>query len=79
MSSIIENSADQWERLDKNDNSEEELRIKFQEHPAYAAMYERFSDAKEEITYYGRGNGNMRDGTSCRFSYECEFGDRRNS
>ena len=62
LPSIIESSVDQWERLDKNDNSEEELRIKFQEHPAYTAMYERFPDAKEEITYHGRGNGNMRVG-----------------
>lgn len=62
LPSILENSIDQWERLDKSDNSEEELRAKFVEHPSYKAMYERFPDAKEEISYHGRGNGNMKVG-----------------
>ena len=62
LPSILENSVDQWERLDKSNNSEEELRAKFVEHPSYMAMYERFPDAKEEISYHGRGNGNMKVG-----------------
>lgn len=62
LPSIIENSANQWERLDRSNNSEDELRAKFMEHPAYKAMHERFSDAREEMSYHGGGNGNMRVG-----------------
>ena len=62
LPSIFENSIQQWERLDKSNKSDEELRKKFQEHPAYKAMYERFPDAKEEIIHHGRGNGNMKVG-----------------
>ena len=62
LPSIIENSTNQWERLDNQSRSEEELRSKFQEHPAYQAMYERFPDAKAELNYQGGGNGNMRIG-----------------
>ena len=35
------------------------MRVKFSEHPAYAAMYERYPDANEEFDYYGRGDGSM--------------------
>jgi len=59
---IMQNSIQQWEQLDNQSKSEEELKAKFQKHPAYQAMYERFPDAKEEITYHGGGNGNMRVG-----------------
>lgn len=59
---IIQNSIQQWEQLDNQSKSEVELKSKFQKHAAYQAMYERFPDAKEEITYHGGGNGNMRVG-----------------
>ena len=62
LPSIIENSGNQWERLDNQNRSEEELKKRFQEHPAYQSMYERFPDAKEELSYRGGGNGNMRVG-----------------
>ncbi len=60
--SILENSVRDWERLDRGTHSEEELRAKFAEHPSYEAMYERFPDAKEDFTHYGRGDGSMRVG-----------------
>ena len=57
---ILEYSIDEWERLDRDDASEEEeLRVKFAEHPAYVAMYERFPDAKEEYSYLGGNDGWM--------------------
>lgn len=56
---ILENSMNEWERLDRNDVSEEELHVKFAEHPAYVAMYERFPDAKEEFSYHGGTNWRM--------------------
>jgi hypothetical protein len=59
---IIQNSIQQWEQLDSQSKSEEELKAKFQNYAAYLAMYERFPDAKEELTYHGGGNGNMRVG-----------------
>ena len=59
---IIQNSIQQWEQLDNQSKSEEELKAKFEKHAAYQAMYERFPDAKEELTYHGGGNGNMRVG-----------------
>ena len=59
---IIENSANQWERLDRSNNSEEELRKKFKKHPAYNAIHERFSEVREELNYHGGGSGNMRVG-----------------
>ena len=59
LPSILDNSLREWERLDKSDASEEELRAKFSGHPAYAAMYERYPDANEEFEYYGRGDGRM--------------------
>ncbi len=59
LPNILENSVRDWERLDKSGYSEEELRAKFTEHPAYKAMYERFPDTKEDFTYYGEGDGSM--------------------
>jgi hypothetical protein len=59
---IIQSSTSQWEQLENNRKSESELKAKFQKHPAYFAMYERFPDAKEEFLYQGGGNGNMRVG-----------------
>ena len=56
---ILDSSVREWERLDKSGTGEEELRVKFSEHPAYAAMYERYPDANEEFDYYGRGDGSM--------------------
>ena len=59
LPSILDNSVREWERLDKSDTGEEELRVKFSEHPAYAAMYERYPDANEEFDYYERGDGSI--------------------
>ncbi len=59
LPSILDNSIREWERLDKSGTGEEELRVKFSEHPAYAAMYERYPDANEEFDYYERGDGSM--------------------
>jgi len=50
----IQNNA--WNNLDTTPLNKEELLKKFQEHPAYAAFYERFPDAKEEINYNKNGN-----------------------
>ncbi len=46
---VIQNNA--WDKFDDIDLSQEEMLKKFQDHPAYAAFYERFHDAKEELNY----------------------------
>lgn len=56
---ILEQSINNWERLDRSDASEEEIRAKFAEHPSYVAMYERFPDAREEFSYREGDNGMM--------------------
>lgn len=58
LPNIIENTANQWWMLGDAGMSEEALLAKFQEHPAYAAMYERFPDAVE-VVYRGNGAGSM--------------------
>lgn len=62
LPSILENSVNQWERLDRSANSEEDLVKKFQQHSAYKAMYERFPDTREEMNYRGGGRGDMKVG-----------------
>lgn len=50
---MLDDALDRWEKMGAPDDAaEQELRTKFQEHPAYKAMYERFPDAKEELEYY---------------------------
>lgn len=56
---ILEQSMNQWERLDRNPSSKEELRAMLVEHPSYAAMYERYPDAKEEFTYHAGNHGSL--------------------
>ena len=56
---IIGSAANQWDGLGDTGKSEAELLARFQGHPAYAAMYERFPDAVEEVTYIGNGRGSM--------------------
>jgi len=59
---IIESSWRQWERLDISDGSQDEVYEKLVSHPAYVAMYETYPDAKEEFSYHGNDNGNLRVG-----------------
>ena len=56
---IIKSAANQWDELGDTGKSEAELLARFQGHPAYAAMYERFPDAVEEVTYRGNGRSSM--------------------
>lgn len=62
LPTIIESSWKDWERLDRSDRSQDAIYEKLISHPAYAAMYEAYPDAKEEFSYGGRGSGNMRVG-----------------
>jgi len=50
----IQNNA--WDNLDVMPLDKEELLKKFQEHPAYAAFYEKYPDANEEINYNKNAN-----------------------
>ena len=59
---IIENSWDEWKRLDRNDRTLDEVYSEMTAHPAYLAMYEVHPDAKEEFTYRDRGNANLQVG-----------------
>ena len=56
---IIKSAANQWDELGDTGKSEAEVLARFQGHPAYAAMYERFPDAVEEVTYRGNGRSSM--------------------
>ena len=40
-----------WDKFDLIPINDEEMLEKFKGHPAYAAFYERFPDAKEELSY----------------------------
>ncbi len=60
---LLEHPLEQWQKIgDDKDSSKSELQAKFQGHPAYKLMYERFPDAKEEMSYYGEKSGRMRVG-----------------
>ena len=50
-------SGEQWDRLDREDITEEDLYEIFSTHPAYVAMYERFPDAQEQFGFHRHGNG----------------------
>lgn len=56
---ILDNSFDDWNRLFVADLSEEETLEKFQQHPAYLAMYERFPDASQQVTFDKYFDGHM--------------------
>jgi len=62
LPSIIESSWREWERLDRGDGSQDEIYEKLISHPAYAARYEVHPDAREEFSYRGSGDGNLRVG-----------------
>ena len=59
---IIENSWDEWKRLDKRDMSRDEIYSIMTTHPAYLAMYEMYPDAKEEFVYRDRGDASLQAG-----------------
>ena len=46
---------DQWENMDREDMTDEELMVEFQATPAYQAFYERYPDAKEELNNHRHG------------------------
>lgn len=46
---------DQWENMESEDMTDEELMVEFQATPAYQAFYERFPDAKEELNNHRHG------------------------
>ena len=56
---VIGNTGNEWERLGGTGRSDGETLAKFQEHPAYAAMYERFPGAVEKVEYREDGGGSM--------------------
>ena len=45
---VIGNAGNAWERLGDTGRSDGETLAKFQEHPAYVAMYERFPGGRGE-------------------------------
>jgi len=45
-----------WDELDTMSMNGEEMLEEFKGHPAYAAFYERFPDAKEELNYGKKTN-----------------------
>ena len=55
---MIGNAGNAWERLGDTGRSDGETLAKFQEHPAYVAMYERFPGAVEKVEYH-EGGGSM--------------------
>ena len=55
---VIGNAGNAWERLGDTGRSDGETLAKFQEHPAYVAMYERFPGAVEKVEYH-EGGGSM--------------------
>lgn len=59
---VIENSWDEWKRLDRGDRAQDEVYSEMTAHPAYLAMYEVYPDAKEEFTYRDRGDANLQVG-----------------
>ena len=58
---VIGHTGNQWERLGNTDTdrSNGETLAKFQEHPAYVAMYERFPGAVEKVEYLEDGGGSI--------------------
>ena len=56
---MIGNAGNEWERLGDTGRSDGETLAKFQEHPAYVAMYERFPGAVEKVAYHEDGGGSM--------------------
>ena len=56
---MIGNAGNAWERLGDTGRSDGETLAKFQEHPAYVAMYERFPGAVEKVEYLEDGGGSM--------------------
>ena len=56
---VIGNAGNEWERLGDAGRSDGEILAKFQEHPAYVAMYERFPGAVEKVAYHEDGGGSM--------------------
>ena len=56
---VIGNTGNEWERLGDAGRSDGEILAKFQEHPAYVAMYERFPGAVEKVAYHEDGGGSM--------------------
>ena len=56
---MIGNAGNAWERLGDTGRSDGETLAKFQEHPAYVAMYERFPGAVEKVAYHEDGGGSM--------------------
>ena len=56
---VIGHTGNQWERLGDTGRSDGEILAKFQEHPAYVAMYERFPGAVEKVAYHEDGGGSM--------------------
>ena len=59
---IIENSWEEWKRLDRSDRAQDEVYSEMTTHPAYLAMYEVYPDAKEEFVYRDRGDANLQVG-----------------
>ena len=49
LPSMIENSAEQWERVLGPKLSEEDIKVMFYEHPAYLAFIERYPDTGENF------------------------------
>ena len=60
---VIGNTGNEWERLGDTGRSDGVVLAKFQEHPAYMAMYERFPGAVEKVAYREDGGGSMEVGT----------------
>ena len=58
---VIGHTGNQWERLGNTDTdrSNGETLAKFQGHPAYVAMYERFPGAVEKVEYLEDGGGSI--------------------
>ena len=58
---VIGHTGNQWERLGNTDTdrSNGKTLAKFQEHPAYVAMYERFPGAVEKVEYLEDGGGSI--------------------
>ena len=48
---VIENSGRDWDRATSIETLPEETLQTFKEQPAYAAMYDRYPDAKEEFKF----------------------------
>ena len=59
LSLVIGNAGNAWERLGDTGRSDGETLAKFQEHPAYVAMYERFPGAVEKVEYREDGGGSI--------------------